>query len=119
MTYIDSKGLSAIYDANGLIYCGRCKHIVAKMDRGAEAYQAVFICKCGECGRIESDTKKLKLAEKSVVAIVDEEYLCPKYDKRLIVIKKDAVKSFSFYIKCSCGAVYSQEGLLVERKERF
>lgn len=116
MDYICADDDSALYDNNGLIFCGECNHFVAWMNRELRGYRLVVVCRCGEIKVFKHNAGGLKQRSAGKLYLFDGECVCPKCGRKLLKVCVSAARGISFYVKCSCGAVYNQEYQRLERR---
>ncbi|MBE7023402.1 MAG: hypothetical protein IJ285_00210 [Clostridia bacterium] len=99
--------------ANGsMVFCENCEKVVGSINQMSYKYiNLIFLCTCGNCGRIEISRGKNKndisvqlnkmpsIRRKGVCC-------CTKCDTPLFSTVENALQNYFFFVECNCGEKY-------------
>lgn len=90
------------------IYCDNCQDKIAVVHKDAVAYKLSCICNCSSFVCAEHNAKEAEKKDGAMIYIKNGNMVCPVCGSVLLCIEENAVSSFAFRIKCSCGEIYSK-----------
>lgn len=96
----------------GLISCSKCGFINGYIYEGNTEYMNyVYMCNCGEFGKIEvyRGHRPALNKPKRAAYLVDNILLCPNCERELLWVKPDSTLNYAFNMVCKCGVEYDEK----------
>ena len=107
----DIVGLKTLTKSGSLVFCERCKKIIASINSNGYNYiKLVLNCTCGNHGSLEfSYTKTLPDFSKTRVMPYEKDGLavCKVCGNKIFGVIPDRTSNYSFSCVCSCGEKYN------------
>lgn len=104
---------------SGLVACEECKRSICYIKSGVKSFKIVFVCHCGNMGKVELNSPKKLFKVGSTAVMRGESLYCPICGAELATCDRGDCVNISFRVQCGCGAVYDKYKKLSDINSRL